>query len=172
LHRRLPRSGPDADTEFRGGAAAGKPRPRVLEQTASPMCAHGSAELPAVTVDSYNVGIRDKQGFLGDRATKSAFREILRHWRKPLRTGGRDPLGRVPSDRLSKRALDRALESGDPEVAGVLQGAIEDFAQTLACVIRRLLELKAWRDTERAVIGGGLRATHVGERIIGRAGVI
>jgi predicted NBD/HSP70 family sugar kinase len=144
----------------------------VREQTASPMCAHGNADLPAVTVDSYNVGIRDKQGFLGDRATKSAFREILEHWRKPLRTGGRDPLGKVPSEALSKKALDQALESEDPEAAGVLQGAIEDFARTLACIIRRLLELKAWRDTERVVIGGGLRATRVGERIIGRTDVI
>src|SRR5229473_3021439 len=120
---------------FGTGAAASKSRPHVVEQTASPMSVHGSAELPAVTVDSYNVGIRDKQGFLGDRATKSAFREILEHWRKPLRKGGKDPLGKEPSDRLSKKALDQALESADPEAAGVLQGTIEDFAQTLACII-------------------------------------
>jgi len=101
----------------------------MVEQTVPPMCAHGSADLPTLTVDSYNVGIRDKEGFLGDRVTKSAFREILEHWRKPLRKDGRDPLGDEPSDRLNKKTLDQALESADPEAAGVLQGAIEDFAQ-------------------------------------------
>jgi hypothetical protein len=61
---------------------------------------------------------------------------------------------------------------GDPEAAGVVQSAIEDFAQELALVIRRFLKLKAWRDTERIVVGGGFRATRVGEISIGRAAVI
>src|SRR4029453_4393544 len=34
------------------------------------------------------------------------------------------------------------------------------------------LKLKAWRDTERIVVGGGFRATRVGEISIGRAAVI
>jgi hypothetical protein len=53
-----------------------------------------------------------------------------------------------------------------------VQSAIEDFAQDLAQVIRRFLKLKAWRDTERLAIGGGFRASRVGELVIGRAGVI
>ena len=53
-----------------------------------------------------------------------------------------------------------------------MQGAIEDFAQELALVIRRFLKLKAWRDTERIVVGGGFRASRVGELAIGRAAVI
>src|SRR5262249_29764100 len=151
---------------------AGKRAAPMVDQTAPPMAAHGSADLPSLTVDSYNIECRDKGGFLGDRVTKSAFREILEHWRKPLRRSGRDPFGDEPSDRLSKKALDQALESGDPGAAGVLQGAIEDFARTLACVIRHFLNLKAWRDTKRVAIGGGMRETRVGERIIGRTDVI
>ena len=55
----------------------------------------------------------------------------------------------------------------------MLQGAIEDFAQEFALVIRRYLKLKAWRDTERVpMIGGGFRASRVGELAIGRAAVI
>jgi hypothetical protein len=49
---------------------------------------------------------------------------------------------------------------------------VEDFAQELALVIRRFLKLKAWRDTERIVVGGGFRASRVGELTIGRAAVI
>ena len=44
--------------------------------------------------------------------------------------------------------------------------------QELALVIRRFLKLKAWRDTERIVVGGGFRASRVGELAIGRAAVI
>jgi hypothetical protein len=54
----------------------------------------------------------------------------------------------------------------------VVQGAIEDFAQEFARVIRRFLKLKAWRETERIAIGGGFRASRVGELVIGRADVI
>src|SRR5262249_16585262 len=50
--------------------------------------------------------------------------------------------------------------------------AIEDFARELALVIRRFLKLKGWRDTERIVVGGGFRASRVGELAIGRASVI
>jgi hypothetical protein len=39
-------------------------------------------------------------------------------------------------------------------------------------VIRRFLKLKAWRETERIAVGGGFRASRVGELVIGRADVI
>jgi ROK family len=53
--------------------------------------------------------------------------------------------------------------------AGVVLGAIEDFAQEFTTVIRRILGLKAWRGTQRIVVGGGLRASRIGELAIGRA---
>ena len=49
---------------------------------------HGATRLPAVEVDSYNLEIKDDEGFLGDRATKGAFRDMIENWRKPLRKGG------------------------------------------------------------------------------------
>jgi hypothetical protein len=62
--------------------------------TAPPAIAgHGSAQLPAVIVDSYNIESRDDEGFIGNRATKSAFRDIVENWRKVLRRQGGDPLG-------------------------------------------------------------------------------
>src|SRR5437764_707814 len=133
---------------------------------------HGATRLPLVDVDSYNVELKDDEGFLGDRATKGAFREIIENWRKPLRKAGDDPFGDEPSEEISRKKLDALLSEGDPEAAGVVQGAIEDFAQELALVVRRFLKLKAWRDTERIVVGGGFRASRVGELAIGRAEVI
>mgnify|MGYP006174302251 CR=1 FL=1 len=34
---------------------------------------HGAARLPAVDVDSYNLELKDDEGFLGDRASSRAF---------------------------------------------------------------------------------------------------
>ena len=34
---------------------------------------HGSSRLPAVDVDSYNVELKDNEGFIGDRASTARF---------------------------------------------------------------------------------------------------
>jgi predicted NBD/HSP70 family sugar kinase len=133
---------------------------------------HGATRLPSVDVDSYNLEIRDDEGFIGDRVTKGVFRELIEAWRKPLRKDGADPFGDQDSDALSWKQLDALLSEGDPAAAGVIQGAIEEFAQELTHVIRRFLKLKAWRDTSSVVIGGGLRGSRIGEVVIGRAAVL
>src|SRR5205823_990703 len=92
--------------------------------------------------------------------------------RKRLRKNGDDPLGEERTEDIGKKQLDALLIKGDPEAAAVVQGAIGDFAQELAIVIRRFLKLKAWSETERIVVGGGLRASRVGELAIGQAAVI
>ena len=136
------------------------------------VAAHGAARLPSVEVDCYNIELKDDDGFIGDNANKSAFRALLENWRKPLRKAGDDPFGEEASEDLSWKKLDSLLAEGDAEAAGVLQGAIEDFSQELALVIRRFLKLKSWRDTERIVVGGGFRGSRVGELAIGRTSVI
>ena len=45
---------------------------------------HGWHVLPRVVVDAYNEELKDEDGFLGDRASKGAFREILDKWRKEV----------------------------------------------------------------------------------------
>jgi predicted NBD/HSP70 family sugar kinase len=145
----------------------------MADQTTLPaIAAHGAARLPSVEVDDYNAEIKDDEGFLGDRASKGAFRDIIENWRKPLRAAGEDPFGDEDSREISKKKLDDLLAEGDPEAAGVVHGAIEDFAQELALVTRRFLKLKAWKNTERIVIGGGFRGSRVGELAVGRASVI
>ena len=128
--------------------------------------------LPSVKVDSYNVELKDDEGFIGDRASKGAFRDIIDNWRKSVRKAGDDPFGDEPSDEITKKALDDLMTKGDAEAAGIVQGAIEEFSQELALVIRRYLKTKGWKDTERIVVGGGFRASRVGELVIGRTSVI
>jgi predicted NBD/HSP70 family sugar kinase len=134
---------------------------------------HGAAELPLVTVDTYNEELRDSEGFVGDRASNRAFRALLDELRDRMTAAGvEDPLGERPSKEISKRKLDKILTEGDHLAAGLVLSAIEDFAQELAAVVERFLKLKDWKDTERIVIGGGLRASRVGELAIGRAAVL
>ncbi|MDA9502572.1 ROK family protein [Bradyrhizobium sp. CCBAU 11357] len=133
---------------------------------------HGASRLPSVDVDSFNIEIKDEDGFLGDRASKGAFREILEEWRKPLRKSGEDPFGDEPSDKISKKVLDAVLVGDDTEATAVVHSAIEDFAQELAYVTRRFLKTKAWAKTECIVVGGGFRASRLGEIAIARAEII
>ncbi len=134
---------------------------------------HGAARLPAVDVDSYNLELKDDEGFLGDRASRKAFHSILENWRKPLRKLGADPFGDTPSGDLSRSKLDEMLkEAKDIEAIAVIQSAIEDYAQELAVVLRRFLKAKAWEGTERIAMGGGFRDSHVGELAIARANLI
>ena len=133
---------------------------------------HGAAVLPSVEVDSYNLEVEDDDGFVGDKASRGAFREMLDKWRQPLRELGEDPFDDKPSEEISKKKLDSVLAQGTPEAAGVVQSAVEEFAQQLAKVIRRFLRQKTWRDTDSIVIGGGFRASRVGELAIARTELI
>jgi predicted NBD/HSP70 family sugar kinase len=133
---------------------------------------HGAPRLADVQIEAYNAELRDTEGFIGDRASNRAFRSILEDWRDRVAKQGDDPLGGTPTDELSKKKLDKVLLEGDHEAAGLLHSAIEDFANELTAVVRRLLRLKAWKDVERIVVGGGFRASRVGELAIGRAGVL
>src|SRR3954470_9076858 len=140
--------------------------------TTSGIGRHGATRLPSVDVDSFNIELKDDDGFLGDRASKGAFREIFEKWRKPLRKAGEDPFGDEPSDKISKKTLDAILVGDDVEASAVLHSAIEEFAQELAYVTRRFLKTKAWDKTERIVVGGGFRDSRLGELAIARTEII
>ncbi|HET8997640.1 MAG TPA: hypothetical protein VFN42_13310 [Acetobacteraceae bacterium] len=133
---------------------------------------HAPATLPGATVDAYNAEIRDESGFVGDHATNRAFQSILCQWRERLRAAGEDPLGDRATEDISRRRLEQVLLHGDPEAAGLVLSAVEEFAQELVRVCRRLLALDAWADTQRIAVGGGFRASRLGELAIGRAGVL
>jgi hypothetical protein len=133
---------------------------------------HGAARLPSVELDSYNIELKDENGFVGDRASKGAFQKILEGWRKPLRKRGDDPLGKKPSGEINKKELDEILVGDDLEAAALVHSAVEDFAQELGHVTERFLKTKAWKGTEAIVVGGGFRQSRIGELAIARADII
>ena len=69
---------------------------------------HGAAELPSVIVTSYNLEIRDEDGFVGDKASRSAFVEHLDALRQHLKKNGDDPLKGKTAE-ISKKELDALL---------------------------------------------------------------
>ena len=146
--------------------------PEKTDVPSTSLLAHGSEQLSLVVIDAYNAELRSAEGFVGDRASKRAFQAILDDWRERVSKSGEDPLGESPSDEITKKQLDKLLTQGDAEAAGVIQGAIEDFSQEFFAVIRRFLRIKEWKNTDRIAIGGGLRQSRIGERVIGRTAVL
>jgi predicted NBD/HSP70 family sugar kinase len=140
--------------------------------TTTGIARHGATRLPSVDVHSFNIELKDDEGFLGDRASKRAFRRILDTLRKPLKDNGDDPLGKKSASEIPKTELDEALVGDDIHAAALVHGAIEEFAQELAYVTGRFLKSKAWADTERIVVGGGFRQSRVGELAIARTDII
>jgi predicted NBD/HSP70 family sugar kinase len=140
--------------------------------TTTGIAAHGAARLPSVDIDSFNIELKDEEGFLGDRASKGAFRKIFDRWRTPLKKTGEDPFGDEPSEKISKKKLDDMLAGDDTEASAVVHSAIEEFAQELAYVTRRFLKTKSWAKTERIVVGGGFRDSRLGELAIARTDII
>lgn len=112
--------------------------------------------LTAITLNS-----KTMKGLSAIAPAKAAFRNMIDRIRKTLRKSGDDPLGEEDSDELSKAELDSLLQ-GEPEAAGIIHAAIEDFSQEFALIIPRFLKLKEWKNTERIVIGGGFRASRIG----------
>ena len=142
------------------------------ESTSARIGRHGASRLPLVEVDSYNIELKDEDGFVGDRASKGAFQAILDAWRTPLKKAGEDPFGNKSSEDLPKKELDKILVGDDVEAAAVLHSAIEEFAQELAGVIHRFLKVKTWANTEHIIVGGGFRQSRLGELAIARAHII
>jgi hypothetical protein len=129
---------------------------------------HGWPILPHVVVDAYNEELKDGDGFLGDRASKGAFRDILDKWRTDIADNREDPFGDTPTWELTKSQLDKYLEGDDPIAAALIHTAVEEFAGELATVTARFLKVDEWKDTERIVVGGGLSGSHIGKIAVGR----
>ncbi|CAN7461618.1 ROK family protein [Rhizobium sp. LjRoot254] len=149
--------------------ARGKLKKKTIE--GAPLI-HGAEDLPSVIVDDYNNELKDKDGFIGDRASKSAFQEKLDEARKAIRKGGDDPLGETPTRELSRKDIDALMKGDDKEAAALIMGAIDDFAGEIVGVLTKYLKQDAWKNTGRIAIGGGFKHSVVGEMAIARAGVL
>ena len=136
-------------------------------KTAGP---HGVLRIPGLTIDSYNLAISDPdgEGFLGDRASQTAFREVLETVRK-MHATGKDPFGRTRSDELSKKDIDLVLLGGDADASHMTHLAVEEFARRLVHVVQGFRAQPSWDGVKRIVIGGGMPESQVGQLAIRRA---
>ena len=66
--------------------------------------AHGATRLPAVEVASYNVELKDDEGFIGDRARKGHF-------------GNSSTIGASQCGRSARIPLAKSLRARSPESA-------------------------------------------------------
>lgn len=148
-----------------------KKKPQESNGSAAPV-AHGAEDLPAVTVASYNLEVRDKDGFIGDRANKSAFRDMLDDWRKRARDGGSDPLGDIATGDLSKKDVDALLDQLETEKAALVLSAIDDFSRELAGVLTRYMKEDPWKGVKKIVVGGGFKDSLSGLMAIARTGLL
>ena len=115
---------------------------------------HGASRLPSVDVDSFNLELKDEDGFLGDRASKGAFRAIFDKWRKPLRKSGEDPFGDEPSEKISKKALD-AILVGEDVAERALAGAVAEEAVLVLHLDVETVDVH--RGQPRGAVGGDTR---------------
>jgi hypothetical protein len=131
---------------------------------------HGAATLPRVSIDDYGLAIADPdgEGFLGDRASQTAFRALLDQARAHHRIG-KDPFGDTPSNALSKDDIDRVLLGGPAAAAHVVHVAIESYAVRLAHVVRVFLEQPSWHGVEAILMGGGMTTSEFGRLGLRRA---
>ena len=148
-----------------------KQKSRHVVESEAPVI-HGADELPTVSVTSYNLELRNKAGFIGDTANKSAFRDAIEDWRRRIDRGGDDPLGDVATEDLSKKDLNALLKDEESEAAAVILAAVDDFAKNLAEVLSRFLKEEAWKGTERIVVGGGFKDSRTGMMAIARTAIL
>jgi len=130
---------------------------------------HAARRLDVVVVTAYNDDFRTARGYVGDRGSIRAFRAVLDRVRATLRRRGADPLGNRSTAAFAKKQLDALLAKGDPEAGGAVLAAVDAFAGELAQITARLLRFPAWRGVRRVVVGGGFRASRIGELAIGCA---
>lgn len=150
---------------------------RLADERVKPseFASNGLMLLPQVKIESYSLELRDEEGFIGDQASQTAFRELLEHWRKRLRSKrGKDPFGKVSSAKIAKKVLDEAIhpKRNKDEASDMVHAAIEEFSIELVQVIRRHLRQKTWRKVQRIVLGGGFPGSYVGEQTLLQASIL
>jgi len=131
---------------------------------------HGVSRLPGLTIDSYNLAIPDPdgKGFLGDRASQTAFRQVLDTVRR-MHATGKDPFGRARSQALSKKDIDLVLLGGDADASHLTHLAVEEYARRLVHVVQCFRQQPSWEGVKRIVIGGGMPESRFGQLAIRRA---
>lgn len=130
----------------------------------------GAADVAGLHIDSYNLALPNPQGegFLGDRASQTAFRALLKKARRRDLTG-KDPFGKEERVEVSKKELDLVMVGGDEDAAHLVHLVAERFARRLTGVVEGFLDEPQWRKVEGIIFGGGFPESRVGRLAIRRA---
>ena len=133
---------------------------------------HGACATPLVAIDSYSLALEDSQGLVGDQASETAFRQVLKDWREALDRAGPQPFGPQDAEALGldelKRIAAAADEGGEAASMRATALAVDEFSARLAYVIGRFMRHPRWAGVERIVIGGGFKESPVGRLAIRR----
>jgi hypothetical protein len=129
---------------------------------------HGMPHAGGVCIDSYSLDVEDADGLVGDQASQTAFREVLKDWQAALERAGAMPFGTDAVDALSNDELDRIAADGDAQAAHAVILAVDEFSSRLSYVIHRFLRQDPWAGVERIVVGGGFKESAIGRFAIQR----
>lgn len=132
---------------------------------------HGDRRLPLVDLRSFSLPLQAGDAFLGDLASGSRFREVLRNKRHRIECSEAPPFGHDRTHEIDCDDLDAALlERATTPEGRVIDQAIQTFSQHLADVLHTFLAAAEWAGTQRIVCGGGLMEGRVGAEIVERTG--
>lgn len=131
---------------------------------------HGAMHLPGLSIDDYSLRLRDPdgEGFLGDRASQTAFRAML-DTARARHLHGRDPFGKTPTPEVGKDEIDLVLVGGSPDAAHAVHLAVEEYARQLCYVVRVFMAQPQWKGVEGIVMGGGFPEHETGALALRRA---
>lgn len=142
---------------------------RAVRKPSDERGTHGGRRLSKLTIESYNLTTRDADAerFIGDRASETAFFEILDRIRRRERTG-RDPFGPAHGPKTDKTCVEHVMLGGDPDAAHLVHLAVEEYAMRLTELVQFYLAQPGWEGVERIVIGGGFHEKAFGALAIRR----
>lgn len=127
---------------------------------------HAAPRTGAFSIDSWNLALHDPErpGFVGDRASHGAFRDLLRTARREADV---DPFGREVEPDTSR--IEHVLIGGDADASHAVHLAVEAWARQFAYVVQCFVAQPQWAGVKRIVVGGGLPQTLHGSLGIRRA---
>jgi hypothetical protein len=130
---------------------------------------HGARLFDGVRITGYSLELQDGDGFVGDKASQSAFREILSDLTEHVRAANSPAFDELDIANASHEQLDRLALGHDSTVSQTIMVAVADFATSLADVIDRFRAQTSWRDVQRIALGGGFKESAVGRLAIRQA---
>jgi hypothetical protein len=124
--------------------------------------------ISGLRITSYNVELHEGTGFVGDKASVSAFLALVEQRRNKLALAGPSPFG--DDEEITPEHFDAILTSGIPEQSSIAEEILAEYTERLVNAISQHLELEPWQHVTKILVGGGFDQTLAGQAAISRAG--